>query len=470
MNQCKRTSYPKKLRVSHLDKFDVIVVGAGTAGCLAAKTTAEAGLKVCIVEHKNREEVGEKICGDALGEHHFKTLGLEKPQGGELEKRIEGIKIYSPNLETVFTIAHEDFTGYLLNRRLFGQWLLRKAAVAGAVLMDSTQFMEPVVEKHSVAGIIARDLKTGRNTRLQCKVVVDASGFMGVVRRRLPKDFGVDNEIANEDVEACYREIRQLKQETKDTEYCEIYLNQKVTPGGYTWIFPKSGAKVNVGLGICMHTKFPNPKKQLYDHVLTRPLFEGSLLLTGGAWYDPTRRPLDNMVSNGIAVIGDAACLVNPIHGGGIGPSMLSGHLIGKTIVEALEKNDASKEHLWPLNVRYNELYGAKQASLDIFRMLLLTSSDQDLNFGMNYELLKEEDVLKAGLGDEFHLNISETAKRVFKGLRNLRFLNKLRLTVKMMKQVRAHYKTYPETPEDFEEWRRRTVSIFKNAKSKIVD
>ena len=53
----------------------MIVVGAGTAGCLAAKATAEAGLKVCVVERKERMEIGEKICGDALGEHHLKTVG-----------------------------------------------------------------------------------------------------------------------------------------------------------------------------------------------------------------------------------------------------------------------------------------------------------------------------------------------------------------------------------------------------------
>ena len=112
-------------------KYDIIVVGAGTAGCLAAKTAAEAGLNVCLIERKRREEVGEKVCGDALGEHHLKTLGLEKPQGGELDKRIEGIKIYSPDLNTVFTVEHEDFVGYLLNRRMFGQWLLRKAVDEG---------------------------------------------------------------------------------------------------------------------------------------------------------------------------------------------------------------------------------------------------------------------------------------------------------------------------------------------------
>jgi len=451
-------------------KFDIIVVGAGTAGCLAAKTTAEAGLKVCLVELKNREEIGEKICGDALGEHHFKNVGLEKPHGAEFDKRIEGIRIYSPSMETIFTIKHEDFVGYLLNRRFFGQWLLRKALDKGAVLLDSTQCLEPIIEKNFVAGISAKNLKTGENLNLRARVVLDASGFVAAVRRKLPSGMGVDKKVANEDVEACYREIRQLKQEAENATYCEIYLNQKVTPGGYTWIFPKGGAKVNAGLGICMRNKFPNPKKQFYEQILTRPLFEGSLLLNGGAWYDPTRRPLDNMVGNGVAILGDAACLVNPIHGGGIGPSMLSGYLAGKTILDALEEGDVSQESLWPYNCKYMDMYGAKQAGLDVFRFLLLMSRDEELNYGMKYALMNEEDVLRAGLGEEFHLNISEKAKRVFKGLKRIRFLNKLRLTANLMKQVRTHYKIYPDTPKDFKNWQMRTEALFEEARRKLVE
>lgn len=452
-----------------LEEFDVLVVGAGTAGCLAAKTTAEAGLKVCLLERKKSEEVGEKVCGDALGEHHLKTLGLEKPRGGELETRIEGIRIYSPDFQTVFTIEHEDFVGYLLNRRLFGQWLLRKALDAGSRFMDSTQCLEPSVESRFVKGLIVRDVGTGRNVRLKSRVVVDASGFPAVVRKKLPEEMGIENEVANEDVEACYREIRQLKQETGNSKYCEIYLNQKVSPGGYTWIFPKGGARVNVGLGICMRGNFPNPKSQFSKYVLSRDIFEGSLLLNGGAWYDPTRRPLDTMVGNGVVIIGDAACLVNPIHGGGIGPSMLSGYLAGQTIIEALGKGDCSTKALWPYNCKYEEMYGVKQAALDIFRLFLLKSRDEDLNYGMNYELLTEEDVLKAGMGEDFHLNITETAKRVFKGMRRIRFLNSLRQTVNMMRQVKGHYKEYPETPENFEKWRLRTNALFKEAKGKIM-
>jgi len=394
---------------------------------------------------------------------------LEKPRSGELEKRIEGIRIFSPDQNTVFTIAHEDFVGYLLNRRLFGQWLLGKALDKGAALMDSTQFLEPVIEKGFVTGISVKNSK-GKTAELKSRVVVDASGFNAVIRHKLPLEMSIEREVANEDVEACYREIRQLKQETENTKYCEIYLNQKVTPGGYTWIFPKGGAKVNVGVGICMRGKFPNPKKQFCKHILTKPLFDGSLLLNGGAWFDPTRRPLDNMVGNGVVIVGDAACLVNPIHGGGIGPSMLSGYYAGQVIAETLEKGNVAQKALWPYNRKYMESYGKKQASLDVFRMLLITSNDADLNYGMNCKLLTEDDVLKAGMGDDFHLNITETAKRVFRGLKRVRFLNKLRLTVSMMKQVKAHYDTYPETPENFEEWRVQTEALINQAKTKLVE
>jgi hypothetical protein len=83
---------------------------------------------------------------------------------------------------------------------------------------------------------------------------------------------------------------------------------------------------------------------------------------------------------------------------------------------------------------------------------------------------LTENDVLKAGLGDDFHLNITETAKRVFRGLKRVRFLNKLRLTVSMMRQVKAHYDTYPDTSEDFEKWRLETMNLINRAKTKLIE
>jgi flavin-dependent dehydrogenase len=218
-----------------------------------------------------------------------------------------------------------------------------------------------------------------------------------------------------------------------------------------------------------MRGKYPNPKKQLYDNTFKKPAFEESLVLNGGAWFDPTRRPLDNMVGNGIMLSGDAASLVNPIHGGGIGPSMISGYLAGQTIIEALAKGEPTKEALWSYNKKYIQTYGKKQASLDVFRMFLLSCGDEELNYGMNEKLMTEDDVLKAGLGDDFHLNITETAKRVFRGLRRVGFLNKLRFTVTIMRQVGAHYNSYPTAPRDFEPWRVQTIKLIGEAKQKLA-
>ncbi|HSV49275.1 MAG TPA: NAD(P)/FAD-dependent oxidoreductase, partial [Candidatus Acidoferrales bacterium] len=356
-----------------MEKYDAIVVGAGTAGCLAAKTMAEKGLKVCIVEKKPKAEIGEKICGDALGEHHLTFLGLEKPQGGELEAKIDGMKIFSPDENTVFTVADKDFKGYILNRQLFGQWLLKKAINSGAQLQDSMNLRSPIIEKGAVVGITAKNMKTGKVSEMRSKVVVDATGYFGMVRKQLPAELGIDREIANEDVEACYREIRQLNQVTENTRYCEIYLNQKASPGGYIWIFPKGGSRVNVGIGAIMRkTGYPNPKEQLYATAFKKPMFDNSTVLNGGAWFDPVRRPLDNMVGNGVVIVGDAASLVNPIHGGGIGPSMLSGHFAGLEIVDALSKGEPTKAALWGYNKKYIDTYGKKQGALDIFKIFLL--------------------------------------------------------------------------------------------------
>lgn len=449
-------------------ELDVIVVGAGTAGCIAAKTIAEAGLTVYLIERKERSQIGEKICGDALGDHHLKKIGLEEPSKEIIKNRIDGIKIHSPDLETTFTVKYEDFKGYVLNRQFFGQWLLKKAEDNGATLSDCTLCTEPIIQNEKVNGVVVKNLRTRKNIRLRSKVVLDASGFSAIIRRKLPPQMGIETRIANEDVEVCYREIRQINREIEDTTFCDIYLDHTITPGGYTWIFPRGKSQVNVGLGVSMTDAFPNPKHIFDKHVLSKPLFTDSTLLRGGTWYDPTRRPLDKMVGNGVAILGDAASLVNPIHGGGIGPSMSSGYLAGKTIIKALEKDEVSEEALWKYNYDFMETYGKKQASLDIFRLFLLATRNEELNYGMKHKLLTEEDVLKASLGEKFKLNVTETAKRVFRGLRKIRFLNNLKLTVKLMKQVKTHYDAYPESPDKFEAWKSKTIALFQEAKTKL--
>ena len=308
-----------------LEKYDVVIVGAGTAGCMAARILASKGFNVCLVDRKSSRLIGDKVCGDAIGKHHFNNLGLPYPSGEEKEGDIEGVKVYSPDKSSIFNISGHGLAGFVINRYAFGQRLLGYAVDAGAVLKDEVHVSAPIVKDGYVKGILAVNARTGEKIEILSDVAVDASGVSAVLRRNLPPEIGLEVDVEKDDVVVCYREIRQLKKEVEDPKFLEIYLDQDVSPGGYYWIFPKGATRVNAGLGISLRSSKPNPKSNFYRHVLARDLFKSSEIIHKGGGIVPTRRPLDSFVGNGIAVIGDAGCQVNPIHGGGIGPSMMGG-------------------------------------------------------------------------------------------------------------------------------------------------
>ena len=250
-----------------------------------------------------------------------------------------------------------------------------------------------------------------------------------------------------------------------EPDFCDIYLDLKAAPGGYCWIFPERGTRVNVGLGVAGVEGYPSSKRQLYEHILSRPMFESSRVIHGGGGIVPTRRPLDSLVGNGIVVIGDASCQVNPIHGGGMGPSMTGGKITGEVVAEALEKDEPSLEQLWPINVRYMRDYGAKQAGLDVFRMFLQGLTNEDLDYGMRYRLIKEDDVIVAGLDGEVHLDVTEATRRVFRGLGRFSFLRKLYNMARISKMVKALYRDYPDSPEGISDWKSIVQGSFEEAR-----
>jgi len=144
---------------------------------------------------------------------------------------------------------------------------------------------------------------------------------------------------------------------------------------------------------------------------------------------------------------------------------MKGGVLAGEVIVEAMEKGDVSREALWPYNVRYMQYYGATQAGLDVFRLLLQELGDDDIIGGMKYELITEEDIFKTSMGEDLHLNITEKTNRIFRGIRKLSLLKKLRDSAKLLGSVKAHYRGYPDSPKDFEAWKKKAHELISQAK-----
>lgn len=437
--------------------YDVVIVGAGTGGCSTALFTARNGLKVCMIDVKREEDIGRKVCGDAIGRHHFDNLGLPYPWDAIINE-VKGMRIYSPSRSTVFEIVGEGVSGFMLKRYEFGQSLLREALRKGVELHDSTRVLKPVIDGGSVVGVVAKHMDS--IIEFRGRVIVDASGATAVLRRGLPEGLLPERDVKPEDIQATYREIRGFEDGCYDYNYGEIYLSRVYAPGGYAWIFPRSDGTVNMGVGVQYGRNYPNPKMLLYKFLHTVKGI-GEEIINGGGGLVPTRRPLASLVADGFMLVGDSACQVNPIHGGGIGPSMYAGKLAAETILEAYDRGSMTARDLWMYNVRYMRSYGAKQAALDVLRMLLQSLSDEDIDYGMSIRLLSEEDVLRASMYGRVEMGFLEKLKRFTKGLGRIELLRKFRRAAKIMREARKLYEEYPRDMDGFKEWLCKSRRIF---------
>jgi len=448
--------------------YDVVIVGAGPGGAIAAKTLDDSNLSVCLIDAKPREKIGEKVCGDAVGKEFFdflhEKINLEYPNE-EVKDKIDGIKVFSPDRKTVFDVETKD-GGYMLDRHKFGQHLLRQ--LKNVHLIGNTKFTD-FYEK----GIIVERKENGvKNEKIECKIVIDASGFNAVVRKNVNEDGLMEKDIAKNDIAICYREIRKYKFE--DQHHCHIYLSSKFSPGGYVWKFPE-GEHLNVGLGVL----YPSAPKKQYDEYakFIGEKFLNSEIINAGGGISPTRRPIDSLVAmqNGIGImlVGDAACQVNPIHGGGIGQAMRAGYFAGTTIKKIYERNGKdgigkiSLNDLWEYNSYYMQNYGGTIASLDLFRIFLQNLSDEEVNSGMSSGMIKEDDLIKISKGEEINLSIAEKIMRLSRGLSALSTAKKLAYTVKKMKEIKELYKNYP-SPEKFFEWNKNVERIYEDLRKHI--
>ncbi|MEM2636819.1 MAG: NAD(P)/FAD-dependent oxidoreductase [Candidatus Korarchaeota archaeon] len=433
---------------------DVIVVGAGVGGAPLAAWLSKKGLDVVLIDAKPQEKIGDKVCGDAIGGHHFESTGIPPPSGEELLQTVKGIRIFSPSKKVVFHVVVEDLAGYMVNRLKFGQRLLHMALDNGAELMPDTKVSGPIVKNGTVVGVV-----TSRG-EINAKVTVDASGSAAVIRSRLPPEMYGNDNVLPTDLIAAYREI--IKYKLPESEYADIYMTVKYAPGGYVWEFPH-GDETNVGLGVQMGKNYENPKALYKRYIETRP-FASAKVEDAGGGVVPTRHLLWSLVGNGVVYVGDAACQVNPVHGGGIGITMEGALIASKHIPVAIEKDDTSQRGLWGYTLEFNRVFGGKIGSLDIFRRFLQKVSDDELNYGMENKLLKEEDVLKASMGEKLKLSIGDKATRFFKGIGKLGFLRALSKTAKIMEKVKKLYAAYPETPDKLQEWISRVKPLFDEA------
>jgi digeranylgeranylglycerophospholipid reductase len=449
----------------HLTQHDLIIVGAGPAGAHLAKEAAELGLDVLLLERLSQNRVGDKVCGEGIALHHLKNAGIPYPTGKELGTAINGIDIYPPSMQNYITVSQraegEPCDGWTIDRVHFGQRLLTYAEKAGADIHDQVHVLEPLLENSRVIGVTYKDTRTNIMEKATGRVTVDATGMSATLRRRIRHPL-IESQIALHDQAVCYREILELKEPFEPTDRCWIIMDDRYSPGGYIWIFPKGGTIANVGLGTQGGQGY-KPKELYYQFLASRPLFKDAKVIHGGGGAAPIRRPLWSYVADGIVFIGDSGCHVNPIHGGGIGSGIEAGHVVAPVIKAAIEANDVSITSLWDFNVQYNRHhYGQKIASLDLMRRLLQEVGNQEFEFVINNRIITTEDLLKANAGERLQLSAADKAGRLIRGLRKFGLMRRIQKVSGAMSEMLGLYRNFPTNIDDFTTWQKKVIQIYQ--------
>lgn len=316
------------------DVYDVLVIGAGPAGSIAAKTAAEKGLDVLLIE--KRQEIGDPVrCAEGVSKEYLK-------KHVEIDKRwvcadLKGSRIYSPD-GTKIEMAEEisgGEVGYVLERKVFDRALAEQAAKAGAEVRVKTRATGLIIEDDFVRG--ARIMHLGKECEVRAKIVIGADG----VESKVGRWAGIDTALKPIDIETCVQYL--IAGVDINQEYGEFYIGNELAPGGYIWVFPKGEGKANVGIGILgskMGKFKPRPGDYLNDFLQKKfPSARIVEMVFGGV---PVSGSIEKTSTNGLMLVGDAARQSDPITGGGILNAMDAGKLAGEAAYAAIAAGDVS--------------------------------------------------------------------------------------------------------------------------------
>ncbi|HHF55309.1 MAG TPA: NAD(P)/FAD-dependent oxidoreductase [Thermoplasmatales archaeon] len=361
-------------------EVECLVIGAGPAGSMAAKELASKGIETIVIE--KRQEIGApKRCAEGVSKHSLEKLGIKVHELG-ITRVIKGAVLYSPSGKKV-VMDGQGMEGYVLERKVFEKYLASEAIKEGARYMVKTQATDMVREngrwRVSIKNLDGED-------EIIANLVIGADGVeskvgrwagLKTLNRLTDYHSGIQFEMAGVNA---------------DENYIHLFFGNEVAPLGYAWIFPKAFS-ANVGLGILEK----GAKMRAYDYLKKfieehEDIFKNASPIEINSGGVPVAH-FTGMAADGVMLVGDAAQLVNPIHGGGIVRAMHSSIMAAEVAEQALKEKNLSKERLMEYENMWNEEYEEKTNKLLKLRSFLEKLEDKD--FELLADILEGEDIFQ---------------------------------------------------------------------------
>jgi len=296
-----------------------------------------------------------------------------------------GIIFSSPNAKVVpvpsVKSPEEPPPGFVCRREVFDNILFQNAksmcakTIEGFTVTDVLKEGERVV---GVSGIMARAEGEGKALEFRADVVVGADGAGSVVARKLGSVNG-DEAHQCAAARAYYENVEGL------SDKIELHFVKESLPG-YFWIFPLPNKRANVGIGMIVRDMKKNKVNlpQVMQAILeNNPLFKERFKNARRAsdmksWILPLASKRTKIHGHGYVLVGDAASLIDPFSGEGVGNGLTSSRIASRTILKAFGKKDFSEAALAEYPV---ELFREIGKEVDVnYKMQRLANNEFLLN------------------------------------------------------------------------------------------
>ena len=335
-----------------VERFDVIVIGAGPAGSTAAYRLAHEGASVLLADRAHFPR--DKPCGGGLTMRAVRLLHFSVDP--VVEDRAWHVE-FGLNFHSRFERHTDEPLVLMTQRSRLDTFLAEQAAAAGADFRDGVKVTHLELTD---SGVEARL----NGTKIAANVALGADGVNGLVARAAGLDGGRDYGVALE-ANVPYGVVSRERYQGR------LCLELANVPGGYGWVFPK-GDHVNVGVG-GWEREGPRMREHLARFCREYAIPESALESLRG-YRLPLLHARARLTRGQLALLGDAAGLVDPLSGDGIYEAFLSAKLAADATLDvlagrALDLERYDRELRRALSSQLAAAWGAKVA-LDRFPRL----------------------------------------------------------------------------------------------------
>ena len=333
-----------------MNSTDIVIIGAGPAGCSTSLFLSKSGIPHTILEKQTFPR--DKVCGDALsGKSVYVLNQLDSSIIPEMTAKTDdfidswGVKFVAPNGKSIDIPFKSDMSketlppGFISKRLNFDNYLFSKLDRNFAHVHEGTEVTN--VTHHNGGVEIVYTDSLGNEKRIHSKLVIGAEGDRSIVAKKLA-GIKKENDHYCAGIRAYYDGVEGMHPQN----FIELHFLEELLPG-YFWIFPLPNGQANVGAGMLSSMVSKNKvnlKADMLDAIANNPTINqrfknAKLIGKVEGWGLPLgskKRPLSG---NNFLLTGDAGSLIDPFTGEGIGNALYSGMMAANYIEQAIKSS-----------------------------------------------------------------------------------------------------------------------------------